>query len=919
MKQELRLRHRAPAEPATALFVRGDETSGLLAACARLGLDPAGRVYRLAGGLLLKLDAPLTHPEPGTIRLRALADNLLVPADADLVPTLLDDEAEGLTRARGLVFLPWGDVLSFDHAAALEPGSLLAGNRLPQQDWHAFREGRKLARRIEEIVLEYPDESADAVLSAGGDPIGTEPLEPERPGAALRWAGEARRSAGEALVWLGRKLGFPRLADLGAAWASRARALGPRLTDAVLGRQAAAIRALLGEFRDGKTEQALRHALPLTESGGPRGAQVEVGDRLPSQDLVYSLGSLLGPSGRKPGSLWVGGHDLFGELTREYRKAAESAQRQGDYRRAALIYGKLLRDYRMAAHTLLRGGLHHDAAILLLNRLDDPRGAALAFEAAGDYDRAVRLYRRVGEHEPAGDLLRRMGEDEAALVEYRLAADQLVASGAGHLAAGRLLATKAGRTDLALEQYLAGWGRRPQGNAVPCLMEALALLAGLAASTGRVLSCLDEADAYLSAYGSPSDISLFYNFVAQLARREEAATIRDELEDRALLALAASLRTQAQAGAAAGRLVSDVLGRVGVWPAGLTRDAEFALKAAIGALPRPARHVARGQPLRRFRIGVGTVTAVCFAQASDEVFVGFEGGEVFCFHAERSEVVRVASYELPVTSLAASPDGRSVVILRSGGHQLGVVGSYARAADGSYRLLLGSPVDGLTDPWLTPVMEGVDKELVGLWDGDELYVMTVASLTSWGSMTLPRPDACPPAAFLIPRGDDDAEHEFNVLVHDGREWCLAEATGRSRHATGLVWRPSLPAENTLRSIPISSLQADPEHLELAGLGGFGTLHWAALRAEEGRLDLVASNSAAREGGYLAVALARSGLVAAVTDAHVEWLRCGADKFTLAYRSEASVPSAVACFYTRTTGELIIICADGFVGRVPLPA
>lgn len=919
MKQELRLRRRVPAEPATALFLPGDDASALLAACTRLGLDPAGRVYRLTGGLLLKLDAPLTRPEPGTLRLRALAENLFVPADADLVPTLLDDESTGLTRTRGLVFLPWGTVLSFDPAAAVGSASLLAAELLPQREWRAFPQGMPLAQRIEEVVLEYPDESADAVLSAGGDPIGTEPLEPGEPGAGSRWLDAARQNSGETLAWLGRKLGLPRLADLGAAWANRAMALGPRLTEAVLGRQAAAIRTLLSEFRDGKTERALRHALPLAEPGGPRGAEVDAGDRLPSQDLVYSLGALLGPSNRKPGSLWVGGQDLLGELTREYRKAAESAQRQGDYRRAALIYGKLLRDYRMAAHTLLRGGLHHDAAILLLNRLDDPRGAALAFEAAGDYDRAVQLYRRVGEHEPAGDLLRRMGEDEAALFEYRQAAFQLVALGAGHLAAGRLLATKARRPDLALEQYLAGWRDRPQGNALPCLMEAMTLLVESSTAPGRILALLSEADAHLSGSGSPSDVSLFYNFVAQLARREEAAALREEMEDRALLALAASLHAQAQAGASAGRVVSDVLGRVGSWPAGVTRDAEFALKAAIAALPRPAKPPSRRQPLRRFRVGVGTVTAACFAAASDEVFVGFEGGEVFCFRPERSEVVRVASYDLTVTSLAASPDGRSVVILRSGAHQLGVVGSYARAADGSYRLLLGSPIDDLTEPWLTPIMPGDDKDLVGLWDGHELYVMTVASLTSWGSMTLPRPDARPTAALLIPREDDDAEHEFNVLVHDGREWCLAEATGRSRHATGLVWRPSLPEKNVLRSIPLSWLQADPEHLELAGLGGYGTLHWAALRNEEGRLDLVATNSAAREGGYLAAALARSRLVAAVTDSHVEWLRCGADKFTLASRIEASVPSAVACFCTRTTGELIVVCADGFVGRLPIPA
>src|SRR5207248_2944829 len=119
-----------------------------------------------------------------------------------------------------------------------------------------------------------------------------------------------------------------------------------------------------------------------------------------------------------------------------------------------------------------------------------------AFEAAGEVDLAVRLYRRVGEHVEAGELLRRMGEDDAALEEFRRAADRLVASGKGHLSAGRLLADRAGRADLALEYYHAGWELRPRGNALPCLMAALQLHAE-AASLGELSVLVEEADPFL--------------------------------------------------------------------------------------------------------------------------------------------------------------------------------------------------------------------------------------------------------------------------------------------------------------------------------------------------------------------------------------------------------------------------------------
>src|SRR5262249_9627661 len=158
---------------------------------------------------------------------------------------------------------------------------------------------------------------------------------------------------------------------------------------------------------------------------------------------------------------------LWQELYTEYRKAAERATRQGDYRRAAYVYGVLLCDYGQAANALFQGKLYHDAAVLYLQKLADLLMAARAFEAAGGFDEAVRLYQQRRYHVLAGDLLRRMGEDAAALAEYQLAAEELLGRD-DHLGAGRLLLEKTGRTDLALGCFRAGWERRPLGSAVPC-------------------------------------------------------------------------------------------------------------------------------------------------------------------------------------------------------------------------------------------------------------------------------------------------------------------------------------------------------------------------------------------------------------------------------------------------------------------
>ncbi len=508
MNVSLALRRRPEGRSAIALLLPCRDVAALLGLCAGLGLDPSRRTFAVEGGFLVMLDEPTNRPIPGAIRLRALAEHLYLPADSELVPALLDDEAEGLAHDRGLVFLPGGRVLGFDPRSPLDPSALLVAEARPRRNWGPLPRPESLAERIEEIVVEWPNVSPEGVFDAGDDPIGTEAPRPDDADPASTLLGKAALSMGRGMVRLGQMLGIQGLSGLGVGWIGKALALAPRLSEDLLGRQAAALRDLLREFREGDLERALRRALPLGEPGGTRGAGAFAGDRLPPRDLSYALNDFLGR--HQPGGIWLGGQDVMAELTREYRKAAEQAVRQGDYRRAASIYGKLLRDYLAAAQALLRGGLHRDAAILLLAKLDDREGAARAFEAAGEVDRAVQLYRQVGDHVAAGDLLHRIGEEEAALAEYRSAADRLIQTGAGSLAAGDLLLNKAGRADLAMALFAAGWARRPEINAVPCALR-MARLHAEARDPKPLLALLDQADAFFDPPGNDHAAGEFYN------------------------------------------------------------------------------------------------------------------------------------------------------------------------------------------------------------------------------------------------------------------------------------------------------------------------------------------------------------------------------------------------------------------------
>ena len=432
---------------------------------------------------------------------------------------------------------------------------------------------------------------------------------------------------------LGKALGWGKLAELGAGLVDRALRFAPRLSEEMLGRQAAALNDLLRQFREGDIERALRRALPLGEPGEFRGAVPHPGDQLPPGDLSYDLNRLLEDS---TGGLWLGGHDVMAELGREYRKAAEEALRRGDFRRAASIYGKLLRDFRAAANALMRGGLHHDAAVLLLAKLDDRRGAARAFEAAGEVDRAVQLYRQGHEHEEAGDLLRRVGEEDAAQAEYLAAADRLAGTFDGHLAAGDLLLAKAGRPDLALAHFAAGWSRRPLGNAIPCALR-IARIHAERGDAEALRALIDQADATFETSSRALDAGQFYNEVAELAGRPGMEAMREELRDRALLGLAAQLRRRARPGRRRWGSPRSSWDRKAAGPPRSSATRASPSRPRRDGPPRTTPRTPADPAIRRFRVGSGIVAAVAAAPGSGEVFLGFEGGEVFGLRPERSE------------------------------------------------------------------------------------------------------------------------------------------------------------------------------------------------------------------------------------------------------------------------------------------
>lgn len=906
MNVAFRLRRRAGREPAAALLLPTTSVAELLRLCARLGGEPLPRVHAVAGGFLLHLATSTTATWPGAVRLRAAAPNLWLPADAELVPGLWDDEARGLAAPQGLVFLPGGRVLAFDAHKPLELAALVAPPPVRPGAWRALPAGEPLADRLREIVLELPPPALDEILEPGAEEIGTEEPRPGEGGVIDTLRSQAALTAGKGMMGLGKLLGLKGLAELGAKWVQDAVARVPRLSESVLGRQEAALRELLRLFRDGKLDQALRRALPLGGAGG-RGGVAAANDRLPTHNLAYSLANLLGNAAGRA-SIWFGGYDVQVELAKEYRKAAEEAAQRGDYRRAAFIYGKLLHDYRSAANVLFQGGLHRDAAVIFLTQLDDRYWAARAYEAAGEFDTAIGLYRQLGKHVEAGSLLRRIGEEAAALAEYRIAAERMTAAG-DWLGAGDLL-NQGGWPEAALEYYQAGWEHRPEKNAVACALR-LANLYQVQAVGPRLVGLVREARAFFDPAGNDVAACQFYQAVAKLADAPNLAAARDDVRDAALLGVAVKLRQSAALESRPGDTAAGYLGS-GVWAAPVVSDGQYAFRAAVRDL---AKDVA-GRATSGTRLGNGQVTAVAAAPGSGDLFVAFDSGDLVCFRPALNETrfVKAGWNPAQTIALAVEAEGDFILALQAeeGTAQLS---GYGRRPDGSFGLQQHVAYTGAAH-WLCPLLlreNGIVR--LGLWGGGDLCVLDWPSLATLRLLaTWENPVGF--GALLLPGFAKQAKSI--AVLH----WYVGSACFHATpHAQGqnliLTCNLGKLRETPGQPVPIAWLQAG-NSLELAGIADDGALHWCRLHCADDRVEETARSTAAPDAGYRAVAIVRPGLVAGVTSSGVHWLRGGQRFMSVAHIPLPAGGRVIGAFVSRPTQELLLLGADGAMERLSVP-
>ncbi len=934
------LRHREAVGPCEAWYVDTLDPQRLAQCLAELRPATPPLIFPLAEGFLVLAQDATTQRVSGAMPLRRIVENLYIPWDADLVPTLHPEEAAALVRERGLVILPHQRVFGYSPNRVLPLTHLVDVTAQQHHDWQAFDARPPFAEQLRRIERLFPPTSPEQVFD---DPsLGRSQDEPPSPQleqapAKTRWLSKAMLRFGQGMRTLGQSLGWGKLEKLGSQWMAQALAMAPQLSEAVLGKQEAALRQLLKWFQEGKIDEALRRALPMGNAH-QRGGPAHRGTQLPQHDPRYSLADLL-RHGHGPASVWMGGLDVQAELARTYRRVAQEAEQRGDFRRAAFIYGKLLVDFRAAAEVLARGGLHRDAAIVFRDKLHEPLRAAVEFEKAGDFAEALRLYREQNDFVAVGDLLMRLGEIDAAQQAYRQAADRVIRSHRNYHEAGMLIWRKTQRDDWAIEYFRAGWEARKQifalaqiGDAMTC-GQALAERYAANHRGEELLQLLTEIEQHLEQYDLSQPAQRFFNALRTWADRPGLACYSEELRDRARLGLARRLGQYARTHSALGTIVSDTFGQNSSWSAEVVSDATYAMRAAMKIQPSE-RESPPPAPLTW--LGRGRVTAAVSAWETGDLVVGFDTGEVVCYRVQTNEVVSVvrpSEHRAIVVGLSVDPYATLVVVTTASlSLHLLIIQVFTRSGDGRYVMIHSydrfsdevNPLCHLSPRiWTTELPKGISPPWVWMDEADvAIFPASIPGLQP-GPLVLSREDrSIPPVDQLLlalpePHSSaQDAAEGYWIITTDG----LWSVRAHSPIYKLLSWpTPIVP----MPQAPVRWCSLSPQSHLLVGITPTNTLavvEISSAHASAAAQWKACTYSEADTHGFCAAWIARPWEVMAMTaDNRLCVYRFG-DRRRMRRVGDQKIPipnRLITGFYAPTTREILLLTEDGGLMRMPM--
>lgn len=147
---------------------------------------------------------------------------------------------------------------------------------------------------------------------------------------------------------------------------------------------------------------------------------------------------------------------MFDKVRQTYEELARKYIKEGNYKGAAQVYMNLLQDNYRGAGTLADGGLYNEAAFVYLKKLHNKEQAALCYEKAKNYKRAIELFREMNQKEKVGDLYLKINDRENAHHFYQMVIDDYTQN-RQMVKASLIYRKKMEQPEKAQEQLLEGW------------------------------------------------------------------------------------------------------------------------------------------------------------------------------------------------------------------------------------------------------------------------------------------------------------------------------------------------------------------------------------------------------------------------------------------------------------------------------
>jgi hypothetical protein len=353
-------------------------------------------------------------------------------------------------------------------------------------------------------------------------------------------------------------------------------------------------------------------------------------------------------------------------------------------------------------------------------------------------------------------------------------------------------------------------------------------------------------------------------------------------------------------------------------------DADFALKSALKKKEKilPA---SKWEPFLRSRTHIGVVSAVCSAPVSGRVFLGFVDGTIACFDP---------FYDAPIPCVTGGTQG-SIISLTTDdrGHRL-IALCKNPAQDTDLISLIWSGTDfrlhqrragpATGSAWLTPIAEENGYRVLGVWEGDSLAVLWCEGLLPWGRNEIGKLDAAGTALLFLTHDDYmgvPVPRTSGCLFCGDVAWYFDSVGRNEGKVLHFGWRPGSQLRGLCSAPPLSRLWRDPEHLEIAGVDEDDSVHWTELAYGRPEGVVLSGGASNAEWKYVAAALIRPGLVAGVTREGIVWLHRNGHRLRtggIMSMTMVSLKTSVACAVSLPARELLVICREGTVVRVPLP-